>query len=183
MPAGRRPKRGPLPFGPQARWVDPDQTGSASRRLFEAILDDRGWRKAQSMRKAPDVPTPRNVPRDIVAIGASAGGVEAIIHLLKHLPADLPAALMIVLSPQRGAANVPARDSPPRASDQGGRPARGRRHRALSVLCRHSTAAPDRWTACNAASVARPCVSRPEYRRAFQSLDHARRHRRSLSGQ
>jgi len=34
---------------------------------------------------------------DIIAIGASAGGVEAICGLLKHLPANLPAVIGIVL--------------------------------------------------------------------------------------
>jgi len=33
----------------------------------------------------------------IVAIGASAGGVEAICHLLSRLPADLPACVIVVL--------------------------------------------------------------------------------------
>jgi two-component system, chemotaxis family, protein-glutamate methylesterase/glutaminase len=35
--------------------------------------------------------------RDIIAIGASAGGVEALIRLVKALPEDLPAAIFIVL--------------------------------------------------------------------------------------
>jgi len=35
--------------------------------------------------------------RDIVAIGASAGGVEAIRKLMEKLPTDLPAAVLIVL--------------------------------------------------------------------------------------
>ena len=37
------------------------------------------------------------IRRDVVTIGASAGGVEAVRQLLSHLPADLPAALAIVI--------------------------------------------------------------------------------------
>jgi two-component system, chemotaxis family, protein-glutamate methylesterase/glutaminase len=39
----------------------------------------------------------QRVVRDFVAIGASAGGVMALIRLLELLPGDLPAALAIVL--------------------------------------------------------------------------------------
>lgn len=35
--------------------------------------------------------------RDIVAIGASAGGIEAVSKLLRALPGDLPAAVIVVL--------------------------------------------------------------------------------------
>ena len=35
--------------------------------------------------------------RDVVTIGASAGGVEAVRHLLSLLPADLPAAVAVVI--------------------------------------------------------------------------------------
>lgn len=36
-------------------------------------------------------------PRDVITIGASAGGVQALMHLLAKLPADLPAIVGIVL--------------------------------------------------------------------------------------
>jgi two-component system chemotaxis response regulator CheB len=35
--------------------------------------------------------------RDIVAIGASAGGVEALLHLARNFPADLPASVLMTL--------------------------------------------------------------------------------------
>jgi two-component system chemotaxis response regulator CheB len=35
--------------------------------------------------------------RDIVVIAASAGGVEALRHIVRPLPADLPSAIFIVL--------------------------------------------------------------------------------------
>jgi two-component system chemotaxis response regulator CheB len=44
---------------------------------------------------------------DIIVIGASAGGVEAISTLVSRLPADLPAALMIVLHLSRGRSVLP----------------------------------------------------------------------------
>ncbi len=44
--------------------------------------------------------------RDIVVIGASSGGVEALIRLVGGLPADLPAAVFVVVHLPSGAPSV-----------------------------------------------------------------------------
>ncbi len=43
------------------------------------------------------MPVNEQARRDVVAIGASAGGIEALIALFSKLPAGLPAAIMVVI--------------------------------------------------------------------------------------
>jgi two-component system, chemotaxis family, protein-glutamate methylesterase/glutaminase len=46
------------------------------------------------------------IGHDIVAIGASSGGVEALMRLVRDLPADLPAAVFVVVHFPEGAPSV-----------------------------------------------------------------------------
>lgn len=65
--------------------------------------------------------------RDIVVIGASAGGVEALMHLVSALPADFPAAVFVTLHVPPGAPSalpgILSREGPlPAANPRDGEP-------------------------------------------------------------
>src|SRR5262249_41661096 len=51
-------------------------------------------------------PVPEANGHDIVVIGASAGGIEALKELVAGLPADLPAAVFVVLHLPPGGTSV-----------------------------------------------------------------------------
>ena len=46
---------------------------------------------------------PQKIARNVIVVGASAGGIHAVIELLSRLPADLPAFMGVVI--HRGAAS------------------------------------------------------------------------------
>src|SRR5688572_33028687 len=47
---------------------------------------------------------PEKIARDVIVVGASAGGTRAVIELLSRLPADLPAFIGVVI--HRGASST-----------------------------------------------------------------------------
>lgn len=65
--------------------------------------------------------------RDIIVVGASAGGVAALIELTSSLPAELPAALFVVLHMGAAAFSVL-----PRIAAERARPRRGAARRGVT---------------------------------------------------
>jgi chemotaxis response regulator CheB len=66
-------------------------TGIANHNLFSILMIKRKFRGVLSM-KGED--KEKNFP--VVCVGGSAGGLDAYIRLLKHLPADMGVAIVIV---------------------------------------------------------------------------------------
>lgn len=54
-------------------------------------------RRARATGKTPIVPEPRDGPRRLIVVGASAGGLQALTRLVAGLPGDLSAAVCVVV--------------------------------------------------------------------------------------
>lgn len=72
--------------------------------------------------QAADIPEETGARRDLVVIGASAGGVEALSQAVRDLPADLAAAVCIVLHIAPGSPSMLAQIWRARESFRVGRP-------------------------------------------------------------
>jgi chemotaxis response regulator CheB len=114
----------------------------------QSHLDDplaARYRGAESRADGPPPPGAGQIHRDIVVIGASAGGVEALDRLVGGLPRELPAAIFVVLHlPATGRSVLPqilgrAGKLPASAPEDCERPERG--HIYVAPPDRHSAAA------------------------------------------
>jgi chemotaxis response regulator CheB len=66
-------------------WVG-DGTLAARGDPFHANAKRSSERTAETMRG-----------HDIIVIGASAGGIEPLLEIVRHLPADLPASILVAV--------------------------------------------------------------------------------------
>lgn len=74
---------------------------------MEAKTHSHHPESARHPRSAEPAVEAAKVARDIIVIGASTGGVDALSRLVKLLPADLPAAVFIVLHTHTSAGRPP----------------------------------------------------------------------------
>jgi two-component system, chemotaxis family, protein-glutamate methylesterase/glutaminase len=73
---------------------EPEENEGVGTSLDPAAARFRG---AEPARTAPRPSKPGEVYRDIVVVGASAGGVEALTRLVAQFPPEFPAAIFVVL--------------------------------------------------------------------------------------
>ena len=121
------------------------------------------------------LPRVTRVQRDVVVIGASAGGVEALLALVSELPADLPATILVVLHVSASHRSV----LPDMLQKRGPLPARHARHGEPMRKGRIYVAPPDRHLIVRGSTLAlvngprengaRPAID-PLFRSAARSL-------------
>src|SRR5947209_132641 len=82
----------------------PQQPAPSHFPLFCTHRQRRSFLRAASTENSAQMPS----KHDVIVIGASAGGVEALQQLVGNIPPDLPAALFVVMHiPARSASFLP----------------------------------------------------------------------------